>query len=160
MADYNIYIHNVNGFNAPVNPVKAWQSEENGGSQTKAWVTSGSSESGDGNKNNPPQFNVANAISSVAKSHPVLAAALAVVVITDKIITTVEPFVSRDTGDYRFGVWYSNAKNAVVSVLKPISSTVQQLRMQQETYHLNKTAKYERLLLGDVFYNSNTTRRI
>lgn len=155
--DYNIYIHNVNGFNAPTGNIKAWQSSDDGGSQTKAWITSGSQDSNSNNESKgTPPFNVGKAALNMAKSHPVLAAAIAVVVIADKIITTVEPFVSRDTGDYRFGIWYNNAKNGFMTVLKPISTVIENMRMQQEIYHTNKKNEQERLLLGDAYLNRNS----
>lgn len=166
MADYNIYIHNVNGESATDSPVKAW-SGGNTASQTKAWQPSSQSSSQDGGdgfsfsklfKTAELAFKGSNFLS---KSVPIVAAAIAAYQAAQKVTSianTLAPFVSRETGDYDWQFAAQNVKSCLNAVGNPVGTIMANLQARQEAMLFNKRAEQERLLVGEGYLNSGVRR--
>lgn len=159
MADYNIYIHDISGGNSGFSiQTQAWQGNESG--QTKAWMPSiQQTEEGGGKASfSAPSFSAMRGISQFAKAHPVVAAAVVVVTVATKVLNQIEPFVTKDTGDYRFSTAWGNMKSAVGMVMNPIGTAMNQWRTHIDNANYNKKQEQERLLIGEGYTNSSTRR--
>lgn len=157
MADYNIYIHNVNGDSNSSSPTKAWKKTQD--SPTKAWDAG--IETADASEmvsDSTSSVSALKGIGAAVKSHPVVAAAIVVTTLTLKAIDTITPFVARETGDYTWSVFWGNAKNTINSVLKPFSTAHGFAENYQETKIFNKAQEQQRLLIGESYTNSTIRR--
>ena len=111
MADYNIYIHDLSKGAQADSQTKAWTSNES--SQTKAWQSvMSASEKAESSQslNVSPFMAIGRGVTNAIKSHPVVTAAVVVVSFALKVVDTATPFVTRETGDYRFSKLYSDIK--------------------------------------------------
>ena len=159
MADYNIYIHDLSSGSSGQNPTQAWQPGESA-TPTQAWNPK-PSESGSGLN----VSTVGNALSkfksmgAAGKFGAVVLAAYAVVKTCQKIVDTVEPFVTRETGDYRFNVAWNNSKACINAVTHPLQSAINYAKYQQEARLYNEKQEQSRLLIGESITN-NPKRRI
>lgn len=159
MADYNIYIHDLTGGSQVESQTKAWSPSQN--SQTKAWESLAStSEKMEGSSPNfmSPLMAMGRGITNAAKSHPVIAAAIVVTTIAIKITDTVVPFVTRETGDYRFSKLYGDIKTHLNNLTKPISFAIGWAQNHQENMIYNKKQEQERALIGESYVNSSTRK--
>ena len=148
--DYNIYIHDKT--NGSQKPTKA---RKGGGTNTTAKTeTSSGSSFGE---SIATLKNIKNGIKSMPTAGK-LGIAIAVVKkaaeITARVIDTVEPFVTRETGDYRFNVEWSNTKALWNTVTHPFGSAHSYLTTMQKIRIANKRIAQERLLVGDAEVNS------
>ena len=148
--DYNIYIHDkTNGSQNPTKPRKS------GGTNTtaKKETSSGSSFG----ENIATLKNIKNGIKSMPTAGK-LGIAVAVVKkaieITARTIDTVEPFVTRETGDYRFNVEWSNTKALWHTITNPFGAALNYATTMQKIRIANKRTAQERLLVGDAEVNS------
>jgi len=74
--------------------------------------------------------------------------------ITDKVVSTIEPFVTRETGDYRFNVTFNNVKAVLLAVNNPAGSLMNYATYQQEIRLFNQRQEQARMLLGEGSINS------
>lgn len=172
MADYNIYIRAIGtGTASQYNPTTPWGAREGGAglSQTVSQT------SGEGNTNVEGAFNtviraagyasnpdslVSKAVTSLARAFPIIAAAYAVVELGESILNNAIEFSEIETGDYRFGVRYQNAKAINNLVFHPVSSIVQNHKVQNQWQRENYKLRAQRELLGDSVINSYTNRGV
>lgn len=152
MPDYNIYIHSANNLGGNTNPTKAWTKQQV--IQTDAWE---SEYSGYQPTSNLPIVDELKSMgtTALAKAIPVVAIAMAIYKIGTKIVDTVEPFITRESGDYRFNVGYSNFKVGVNMVFNPSGTALNAITYFQENRIFNRGQEQQRLLLGDSLINSN-----
>lgn len=145
MADYNIYIHNLDGGNG------------GGSGKTTPWSD------GEGNETTPwrpqpmevintaqnPDSLISKGVSFVAKAIPAVAIAMAVVKLCTQVTDTVTSFVTTESGDYRWQTNYENFKNVVRRVFTPFSSTISDLQNQQRIRIENTKREQQRALFGE-----------
>ena len=74
--------------------------------------------------------------------------------VVEKVHNTILPFVTRETGDYRYSVAYNNVRQTISNILNPIGWTNRMLTYFQETRILNYQHEQQRLLIGDAYVNS------
>ena len=149
--DYNIYIHDKT--NGSQKPTKA---RKGGGTNTTA-KNEGSSGGGSFGEEVATLKNIKNGIKSMPTAGK-LGIAVAVVKkaveIVARTIDTVEPFVTRETGDYRFNVGWNNTKALWNTVTNPFGSALNYLTTRQTIRLANKRTEQERLLIGDAEVNA------
>ena len=152
--DYNIYIHDKTSSQS-----KPTQARKSGGTNTTAQKqTSGGTTASGGFSLKALKSGLGNKIPAMGKVGIVLYAINKAVSWTEKAIELVEPFVTRETGDYRFKVAYGNYKTLKNNILNPFSTLVSDLTVYQQNRLFNKRQEEERLLLGDSFINSNNRK--
>lgn len=154
MADYNIYIHDLSSGASQESQTTPWKvgAENN---QTKAWATSAEGESGVGNGSG---FSLSSLLAvfkggSAASSVPAVAGVIAAYGIATRFIDTTLPFITRETGDYRFAIQYQNFKAAIHTIWNPVSATISYLTFMQESRLFNKKQEQGRLLVGESYNN-------
>ena len=141
--DYNIYIHDkTSGQSKPT------QARVGGGTNTTPKESASQLQSSDG------KLSAASQLFKVGKAGKVAVIMYAAYKIADKVVSTIEPFVTRETGDYRFSVTYNNYKSALGVVLNPIGSVTSYLSYQQEIRLFNQRQEQARMLLGEGSINS------
>ena len=143
--DYNIYIHDKTSQKKPT------QARKGGGTNTTAKEQTSSSS---GSADVATLKEMKAAWSSFGKGIVAVAVVKKAIDIAVKTVDTVEPFVSRETGDYRFNVWWNNAKAAVNMVTNPISSILSWAANAQQIRLNNKRQEQNRLLVGDAELNT------
>lgn len=72
----------------------------------------------------------------------------------DKIISKIEPFITRESGDYRFNVAYGNVKSVKNAIANPLSTAYSVVTIIHTNIIANKRQEQQRALLGDTFINS------
>lgn len=82
------------------------------------------------------------------------AVVVASAVIADKAISIIEPFITRASGDYRFNIEYSNFKNTLGLIFRPVSTGLGIANRLQEIDVVNQRKEQNRLLVGDSIINS------
>ena len=107
-----------------------------------------------------PDSIISKAVTAIGKAFPIVAAAYAVVQLVDSAVTTNIQFNELKTGDYKWGVHYQNFKTGINIGLHPVSSTIQNLKNQQQWERENYRRAQERDLLGDSVINSYTNRGV
>ena len=154
MADYNIYIHDMSGGGESSSPTKAWMPGE-GNQTTKAWQSKAAQVATNGENAGSwtPAIAAIKGVGSAAKSHPVIAAAIITFAIASKIVDTIEPFVTAETGDYRFNTAWNNIKSSLGIIINPFGTAYNGMREQQNIMLNNKKAEQSRLLIGESFTN-------
>ena len=160
MADYNIYIHNVNGTTADSNETKAWFS--NSGSQTKAWSGNTEGESFSGGisafKSAATDTIIGGKEMMVARFAPYVAAAIAAVKLTIKVNEQIMTYMTRETGNYKIITNYNNLKSTLNAGLHPINTYINRFKQEQEERLYNQKQEQESLLVGESFNNSLNRR--
>lgn len=148
--DYNIYIHDKT--NGSKKPTKA---RKGGGVNTTAKQET-SSGSSFGEEVATLQ-NIKGGIKSIGTAGK-LGIALMVVKKALEIVTrtvdTIEPFVTRETGDYRFNTWWNNSKTIWNAITNPVGAGLNYLTTRQTVRLANKRTEQERLLIGDAEVNA------
>lgn len=157
MADYNIYIHDLSGQNSFISPVKAWQANES--SQTKAWVSeSASAQDNVGSPNVTTSAAAFKGIGALAKSHPVVMAAIVAVTLADKVTSVWSTLEARKSGDYSFSTFYNNAKATLGVILNPIGSQISYDKAKMENRLYNQAQEQKRFLIGEGLTNYKTRK--
>lgn len=153
MPDYNIYIHSATNLGGQDNPTKAWSQQNL--QQTEAWNNDYSGYQQTYNSNTElPDYLKNRGIDALKKAIPAVAIAIAVYKIANKIVSTIEPFITRESGDYRFQTGYSNFKVGMGMIFNPSGTALNALTYFQENRIFNRGQEQQRLLLGDSFINS------
>ena len=144
--DYNIYIHDkTSGQKKPTQPRKT-----GGTNTTPKQDTSG----GGGAGTMTTLKEIKSAWSSAGKGIIAVAVIKKAIDLTIKTVDTVEPFITRETGDYRFNVWWNNAKAYVNMVMNPAGSIHSWATNAQQIRLNNKRQEQHRLLVGDAELNT------
>ena len=152
--DYNIYIHDKTSSQS-----KPTQARKSGGTNTTAQKqTSGGTTASGGFSLKALKNGFGNKMPVMGKVGIVLYAIKKAADLTEKAIDFVEPFVTRETGDYRFKVAYGNFKIVKNLIFNPIGAFVSDITVYQQNRLFNKRQEEERLLLGDSFINSNNRK--
>ena len=151
--DYNIYIHDKTSQTKPT------QARKGGGVNTTAQKNSSALKEGSSSFGETigTLKNIKNGIASIPTAGK-LGIAIAVVKkavqVVAGVIDTVEPFVTRETGDYRFSIGWNNTKVLWNTVTNPYGSVLNYLNTHQQIRIANKRQEQERLLIGDAEVNS------
>lgn len=156
MADYNIYIHSVEGGGDGSQP------GESGFSFTKPWGSD--NEQGDKEeaaqlaKSTPNFIADAKKTMTAAKASPIVAVAFAAVKLTYSISKIITEFNAIKTGDFRTSNMFHDYEAAKNAIFHPISTTLQ----MQKTILLNRIEnqrrEMQRELLGDSDINRYSNR--
>lgn len=144
--DYNIYIHDKTS-----GQTKPTQARKGGGTNTTPKQQTSSS-SGSGDVATLKEMKAA--WSSFGKGVVAIAVIKKAIDITVKTVDLVEPFVTRETGDYRFNVWWNNAKAYVGMIMNPVGSALSWANNAQQIRLNNKRQEQHRLLVGDAELNT------
>lgn len=169
MADYNIYIHSVDGggFTNPTSP-----SSFNGNSFTMPWTNDSDSGSDSGGGVNPVAFmkkarqapkKVIDMFKSMGKGGKlgaVLGAAYLVLKGCYEAEKIADSFVSVETGDFRHSKLLENYEASKHAVFHPISTTIEYNRTQQRIRLENQRRQMQRELLGDSEINRYSNRGV
>ena len=141
--DYNIYIHDkTSGQNKPTTPRKS-------GSTNTMPKQAKEEETSEGEK-----LDLFSKFKSSTKSGGVIMAVFAAIKVAKGVVDTIEPFVSRETGDYRFSVAYKNAETIVGIFKNPVGYAMGKISYYQEMRLYNQKQEQQRMLIGDSFVNS------
>lgn len=170
MADYNIYIHAVGtGSGTSYNPTMPWSQRQNAQSQTES---QGGSNVGGAGFNaaamvtraatiaQNPDAMVGSAFSNAMKAIPWVAAAFAVVKLTESVIDTAIEFGEIESGDYRGGNQWRDVKQMIKTMLHPVSTFVSHFKLEAEIKRDTQRAKLQQDLLGGSQVNSYTRRGV
>lgn len=152
--DYNIYIHNVNGSSTDSSPTKAWSPSEE--SQTKAWSTTTTQafqEDVATVKGLNPMEIADKGKTALAKSHPAVAIAIAVVALSIKLTDALTAYYAKETGNYSNEKRWNNIKATASAMFNPFGVVRSYILQSQETRLYNAKAEQERLLIGESTIN-------
>lgn len=144
--DYNIYLHDTESVESS-DPTKPWTSSSDGKSNFEDNFTRGVQRA-TGIMQNPDGI-ISGAVGKAMKAVPYVAAAYAVLRLTDSVITTANTFITTATGDYRFSTQYNNFKTCLESVFRPVSTTMNFLKVRQNIEVENQKKALKRELTGD-----------
>lgn len=86
-----------------------------------------------------------------------LAIATAALKLAEKAFVTYDSFASAATGDYRYGMMYSNYKALLGMAVNPFS-VINVIRQEQQTAIANRKAEFQRELLGDAMISERTRK--
>ena len=152
--DYNIYIHDKTS-----GQTKPTQARKGGGTNTTAQkqIKGGTTAAG-GLSLKALKSGASSKLLVAGKVGIVLYAIKKAADLTMRAVDTIEPFVTRATGDYRFNVSYGNFKIALNNITNPLGTFLSDINIQHQNYIFNKRQEEERLLLGDSFINSNNRK--
>lgn len=139
--DYNIYIHDLT---SKVNPTKPTPNKQ----QPVTPKIPELKEDDDG-------FLISGLLKGAGGKIAIsIAAVTTAFKISNKVISTVEPFVTRASGDFRFRTAMSNINNSLNILFNPIGTSLAILENQQRISLSNQRLEQERVLLGDATISS------
>lgn len=152
--DYNIYIHDKTSSQS-----KPTQARKGGGINTTAQKNSSTKkETSSGGFSLQSLKEGWSNMGGWGKAAIIAYAVKKAVDLAVKVVDTVEPFVTRETGDYRFSITYNNVKQVINNFKNPVGTILS----AQTYYQVNRlfAAKQEqqRLLIGDSFVNSRSRK--
>ena len=151
--DYNIYIHDkTNGSQKPTQPRKT------GGVNTtpKSEKASGSTETSVAEEVATLK-NIKDGVKGIGTAGQLGIALMVIKKAAELVVSTVdtiEPFVTRETGDYRFNTWWNNSKAIWGVITNPAGAALNYLTTRQNIRLSNKRTEQERLLIGDAEVNA------
>lgn len=94
------------------------------------------------------------AASAALKAGKAAIIAYATYKVVEKVHDTILPFVTRETGDYRYAVAYNNVRQTISNIINPAGYLLRRETYFQETRILNYQHEQQRLLIGDAYVNS------
>lgn len=167
-VSYDIYLHAVN-VSGNYNPTIPWsQRSANGG----AAQTESAGSVGDAGKNavfsvsraasfmqNPDSI-VGAGVAAISKALPWVAAAYAAVKLGETVADNVFEFSEIESGNHYAGNIYRDYKNMAGMVFRPVSSIIQNLKLEKQIARENERAKLNQDLLGGSVVNSYTRRGV
>lgn len=151
MADYNIYIHSNsgsggNGTSSQTTPFanrpagegdSIFEAATQGIHQTEQFATSG--------------FNglARTGVAMLSKAAPQVALAVAVIGITNKVLTLGSSYVETYTGFYEFATEYNNFKTVVSNILNPVGVFLKEAHRSYQFRLQNEKIEQTRTLVGN-----------
>ena len=150
--DYNIYIHDKTS-----NQGKPTQPRKGGGTNTAPKQNTSQKESSGGSG-----FSLAaikegwSNMSGWGKAAIVMFVIKKATEICIRTVDTIEPFVTRETGDYRFNIVYGNVKQVLNNIKNPVGTVLSAQTYYQENKLFAQKQEQERLLIGDSIVNQRT----
>ena len=138
--DYNIYIHDRTSEQR-----KPTQPRVSGSTNTSASKQASTSDSS--------SKEVATG-AGIAKFGKAAIVAYAAFKVAEKVHDTILPFVTRETGDYRYSVAYNNVRQTISNIINPVGYLLRRETFRQEMRITNYRQEQERLLVGDAYVNS------
>lgn len=152
--DYNIYIHDKTTSQKPTQP-----RQSGGNNTTPKTSSSDDSTTKIGAFQKIKNYFSNSGITSNDVALGVYIAALKITYkVTTKILDTIEPFITRETGDYRFNVAYSNIKNGIGLITNPVNAIVSVSNNIHAVDVNNRKKEQERLLIGDSIVNDSVRK--
>ena len=88
----------------------------------------------------------------------VMLAIYAVGKVTKGVVDSMIPFITRETGDYRFATTWSNTWQSIKNYTNPIGYAMSALTYKQENMLANQRQEQQRLLVGDSFINDSSRK--
>jgi len=162
-GNYHIYIHNIVEQRKPTVPNPPSKGGSGNGSGTVPNPPSGS---GSSVPSRVPSFVPGSQVFNTLKRFqsakgltlPPVAIGVAIQVVksAEQAITTMNDYVSKQTGDYTSKLAWDNAMQTQKNVLHPVSSTIQAYLTREEWERRDKAVAEERSLLGDTAINTLT----
>lgn len=157
MADYNIYIHSMDGEGGGAsqngtptfNPTAPWGSQESSG---------GGSDSQQLSRQTPNFIADTKKAGSFAKVAPALAAAYGAVKTIYSVTKTTAEFSAIETGDFRLVIAFQNYESLKNAVFHPVSTTIQTFKTIKLNQIENQRKEIQRSLLGDSEINRYSNR--
>lgn len=160
-SNYHIYIHNVVENRKPTVPNPP---SDGGGSGSGTIPTPPS-----GGGSTPPRMpgwvpgsqvvNTARRFQTakgLALANVAIGVAIQAVKMTEQAITTMNDYVTKQTGDYASKLAWDNAMQTQKNVLHPVSSSIQAYLTREDWERRDKAVAEERSLLGDTALNTLT----
>ena len=140
--DYHIYIHDTNsGSGNKTTPFSAKTNESsfatkiNTGIKKVQGVLNGSV--------------VNTGVAALSKAIPIIATALIIGKITDKVLTTGFAHQEEYTGNYENNVNYNNFKAAISNAFHPIRTVLARVHMEKQVEKNNKEIAQQNRLIGN-----------
>lgn len=154
--DYNIYIRDMTGGGKSGRKTAAWKANKE--SETKSWKEDDDESLNTINQvvntvSNPDSL-IGMGTSWLAKAVPAIAVAMVIAGVVDRAISTVDSFITPETGDYRFNTRYTNFKAPFNNLTKPFSMAINIMRTEQQIHLASKRNEQYRQLLGDISINN------
>ena len=148
--DYNIYIHDKTSSQS-----KPTQARKGGGTNTTAQkqTSSGTTASGGFSLQS-----LKEGMGSMGKAAIIAYAVKKAVDLAVKVVDKVEPFVTRETGDYRFSITYNNVKQVISNFKNPLGTILSAQTYYQTNRLFAEKQEQQRLLIGDSFVNSRSRK--
>lgn len=150
--DYNIYIHDKTSSQS-----KPTQARKSGGTNTTAQKNSSAKK-----ETSSGGFSLQSLkegmMGSIGKAAIIAYAVKKAVDLAVKVVDTVEPFVTRETGDYRFSITYNNVKQVISNFKNPIGTILSAQTYYQTNRLFAEKQEQQRLLIGDSFVNSRSRK--
>ena len=149
--DYNIYIHDKTSSQS-----KPTQARKSGGTNTTAQKNSSAQK--ETSSGGFSLQSLKEGMGSMGKSAIIAYAVKKAVDLAVKVVDTVEPFVTRETGDYRFSITYNNVKQVISNFKNPIGTILSAQTYYQTNRLFAEKQEQQRLLIGDSFVNSRSRK--
>lgn len=164
MPDYNIYIHSDLSSSGS-SPTKPWSKSKS--SSTNPWDSDDNYSSNilkevskaNGVIMNPDSL-ISTGIGALTKAVPWVALALVLVKSVDNVASFCINYNTLETGDYRDSIAFSNFKANMGWILKPFSTSWNELQAQNKYRVDNYKKDQQRSLLGDSVINTYTNRGV
>ena len=152
MADYNIYIRNMNtgGQNDPTRP---WSNDNSSpeSNPTAAWVEA--TQQGVSLGANPTQL-ASLGMGEVARMIPAIATAFVVKKLMDKVFNTAHTFhaetLQRQSGDFGASIRYNNLKQLYSNITNPFQTTLNIMVEEDSRRIENDRRNLQIALLGET----------
>ena len=142
--DYNIYIHDkTGGAGKPTKPKTSKDKNTSPKNDEEEGIFDG-------------VMQMAGKLGKVAKG--VLAAYAATKVVKSSVDRLI-PYITRETGDFRFATAWNNTWQLLDNNFHPIRSIIRRVNYYQENMLMNQRTEQQRLLIGDSYIN-NVSRKV
>ena len=149
--DYNIYIHDKTSSQS-----KPTQARKGGGTNTTAQKNSSAKK--ETSSGGFSLQSLKEGMGSMGKAAIIAFAVKKAVDLAVKVVDTVEPFVTRETGDYRFSITYNNVKQVISNFKNPLGTILSAQTYYQTNRLFAEKQEQQRLLIGDSFVNSRSRK--
>ena len=143
---YEIYLRNKTGDGG-----KPTQPRQGGSSNTTP-------KSNDGEKKEAAEEGLMQAATK-SKAGKVMLAIYAAGKIAKETVGAAIPFITRETGDFRFATAWQNTWQTINNLLNPIGAAGRQINYYHENMIINQRQEQQRLLVGDSYIN-NMSRKV
>ena len=157
MADYNIYIHSINGGGIE-NQTVPWGEKSSSGvssedSNVQSWFGKTAQALGFGMN---PDSLISKGIDVAAKAVPAIAVAKIAIAVTNAMYQTAQAFtgiMATQTGDYDFNNRFEQFQNVRNAITHPFSTAISMWQANIQMHNDALRNEQNRLLLGDSAFN-------
>lgn len=149
MADYNINLRIVDGTQkSPTKP----KTSENKPTSTKSSSVSSSFKQIINSMMSPDAL-ISQGLGAVSKAVPVIAGAMAVIKVGDKVYQNLMKVHTIQSGNFTSQINYNNFKSTLNAMIHPFSTALNRMYYNMEIQNQNERLELNRSLLGDTILN-------